>query len=187
MAEDLKASIWPGQYTVPPWGVIKLGMPAEPVAKHHQITFQKMKVHTNQYINYISPHLKISRQTPMSVKYYYINANWEEKNYEYQQWREMFRQKRYEEIMVMIPISKKAFETKRRTYSQASRKMNCLISFRSFLTSVFSAWRFTCAETSGVGMISSSSATGHGCSRTMEEVGRRGTAPRQRRPILRLN
>ena len=65
----------------------------------------------------------------MSVKYYYINANWEEKNYEYQQWREMFRQKRYEEIMLMIPISKKAFETKRRTYSQASRKINRLTLF----------------------------------------------------------
>lgn len=77
MAEDLqKPSIWPGPYTTPPWGYIKLRMPGQKITKEYEISFMKMKIQINHFINYISPSLKmVARQTPMGVKYDYINGS----------------------------------------------------------------------------------------------------------------
>lgn len=63
-----------------------------------------MKVHTPQFINYISPYLKIMSQRNAfgEQKFYYMTANWEHKEYEVKEWRRLIRERHYEKIMSMI-------------------------------------------------------------------------------------
>jgi hypothetical protein len=95
----------------PPFGVIKLMIPRGPddqlmdlQEKHHQIAFQKMKIHMPQFINYISPYLKMVSQTNAfgEQKFHFVTANWTQKEYDVKEWRRLMRERHYEEIMSMI-------------------------------------------------------------------------------------
>jgi hypothetical protein len=103
MSEDLTPSIWPGGHRAPPFGFIKLGMPGEPVAKHHQISFMNMRIQMRPDIGHVGHHLRImSRNTKLGQKFYLIDRNWDKYEYDYKMLRAMFRHKRLKEIEAMI-------------------------------------------------------------------------------------
>ena len=88
MAEDLPASIWPGQPNVPPFGFIKIRMPGDVAVsgdqtpKGNQIPFVNMRMHMRPDFGPIH-HLKILTRINAlgETKFYVIDKNWEQHEY----------------------------------------------------------------------------------------------------------
>jgi hypothetical protein len=104
MAEE--PSIWPGKYTTPPWGFIKIRMPGTPdisgdqSPKGNQIAFMNMKIH----MRYLSPdEMKVKTAiTPLGPRYYFQNKNWTQYEYDYQEFRAVLKELRQKRLREMI-------------------------------------------------------------------------------------
>jgi hypothetical protein len=93
----------------PPFGYIKIRMPGTPDVsgeqnpKENQIPFVNMKIHMRPH--WVTHHnrLKImSRQTPMGQKFYLMDDNWEQHEYEARQFRAAIKARMRERIIEMI-------------------------------------------------------------------------------------
>jgi hypothetical protein len=100
MSEDLKPSIWPGGHRAPPWGFIKLAMPGEPAQKGNQILFNHWRIHMRPELGPIH-HMKIMTQVNAlgETKFYLINKNWEEAEYDAQEYRKALKRMKKEKFM----------------------------------------------------------------------------------------
>jgi hypothetical protein len=109
MSEDLPPSIWPGGHRTPPFGFIKIKMPGTPdvsgdqTPKGNQIPFVNMRIHMRPHGMAHHNHLKIiSRNTPMGQRFYVIDRNWEQHEWDHQQYRAAIRAKERERFMAML-------------------------------------------------------------------------------------
>jgi hypothetical protein len=106
MPEDLRPSIWPGKYTTPPFGFIKLKMPGPPevsgeqAPKGNQILFNRMKIH----MRWISPdEMKVKTLiTPLGPKYYFESQAWGQHEYDYKEFRRAMRERRQARAVEML-------------------------------------------------------------------------------------
>jgi hypothetical protein len=100
MSEDLPPSIWPRGHKTAPFGFIKLKMPREPDTSDHQIAFLNMKMHMAPELGPIH-HMKIMTQRNAlgETKFYMIDKNWNQYDYDYREYRKALREKRIEKYM----------------------------------------------------------------------------------------
>ena len=102
MSEDLKPSIWPGGYRTPPFGFISLKMPGEPDTSGNQIPFNHMRMHMRPDLGPIH-HMKImTRNTAFGQRFYMIDKNWDQYEYDYQEYRKALKAKRREKVEAML-------------------------------------------------------------------------------------
>jgi hypothetical protein len=108
IAEDLKPSIWPGPYTTPPFGFIKVKMPGTPEVsgyqgpKGFQIPFNHMRMQMRPEIGPIHRLKVMTRNTPMGQKFYMIDEDWEQHEYDYKQYRKALKARKEERFMNML-------------------------------------------------------------------------------------
>jgi hypothetical protein len=88
----------------PPFGLIKLKMPGEPSTSGNQIAWMNMKIHTRpdgiEYYN----RMKITTNTNAfgETKFYLIDENWEEAEYNAKEFRAAIKRRRQEQFREMI-------------------------------------------------------------------------------------
>jgi hypothetical protein len=109
MSEDLPPSIWPGGHRAPPFGFIKLRMPGTPDIsgdqnpKGNQIFFTKMKMHMRpDHMEYYNRMKFVSHQTPMGQKFYLLDDNWNQHEYEAKEYRAAVKRRRQEKFREML-------------------------------------------------------------------------------------
>jgi hypothetical protein len=99
MSEDLKPSIWPGPHRSPPFGFIKLKMPGEKDTTGLQIPFTNFKIHMRPEFD----HFRVmARHTPMGIKYFLYDQNWDLQEYEYKKYRAALKTRKQEQFMEML-------------------------------------------------------------------------------------
>jgi hypothetical protein len=94
MPEDLQS--WP------PFGIIKFKVPGEPDQKGNQIAWTKMKIHMRPDLGPIHHMRVMSRNTPMGQKFYLMDDNWSQYDYDYRRYRQQMKQKRMEDVANLI-------------------------------------------------------------------------------------
>jgi hypothetical protein len=109
MSEDLPPSIWPGGHRTPPFGFIKIKMPGTPdvtgnqLPTGNQIPFTHMKIYMRPYLGPIH-HMKIMTRVNAlgETKFYMIDKNWEQHEYEVNQYRAALRARKREQVEAML-------------------------------------------------------------------------------------
>ena len=109
MSEDLPPSIWPGGHRAPPFGFIKIKMPGTPDIsgdqgpKGNQIPFVNMKIHMRPDLGPIH-HMKVMTQRNAlgETKFYLIDHNWSQYEYDYREYRKMMRARKRERVEAML-------------------------------------------------------------------------------------
>jgi hypothetical protein len=109
MSEDLTPGIWPGGDHAPPFGFIKIKMPGTPDVsgyqgpKGNQIPFTNMKIHMRPELGPIH-HMKIMTRINAlgETKFYMIDKNWEQHEYDHKQYRAALKARKQERFMRML-------------------------------------------------------------------------------------
>jgi hypothetical protein len=110
MSEDLPPSIWPSGHRTPPFGFIKIKMPGTPAIsgdqnpKGYQIPFVNMRIHMRpQWGNYAN-RMRMRSYTNAfgELKFYILDQNWEEAEYDAQQYRKAMKQMQQERFRIML-------------------------------------------------------------------------------------
>jgi hypothetical protein len=109
MSEDLPPSIWPGGHRAPPFGFIKIKMPGDAAIsgdqtpKGNQIPFNHMRIHMRPDLGPIH-HMKILTRVDAfgETKFYMIDKNWDQQEYNYREYRAALKARRQERFMQML-------------------------------------------------------------------------------------